>query len=205
MSPDAQRGQATVEAVGIAVTVALLLAGLSALLVREVRPPGRPPAFVAAVSAPLVRDPGPFDYRYPLPGPAFESPRGRDDEPIGRVLRGARDGAVIGWQMRNAFNRAFRERLLERGAMFLDDPIGSLVAVPDLESLTGESAVRQGIEGARRLWDYGVELRSMPAREAALRLSEDAGALAADITIEAAKRAARKRAEGLGDRGSREP
>jgi hypothetical protein len=205
MSPDAQRGQATVEMVGITVMVALLLAAASAWLLREARPPSRPPAFIATVSTPLVRDPGPFDYRYPFPGPRFESPRGRDDEPIGRVLRGARGGIVIGWQMSEAFDRGFRARMRERGAMLLDDPLGSLATAPDLETLTGVATVRQGIDNARRLWEYGRELRSMPAREAALRLSEDAGALAADIAIEAAKRGARKGVEKAGDRGSREP
>ena len=89
MSRGAQRGQAAVESIGIAVLVALLLAAVSTWLVREVRPPERPPALIEAAAAPLTRDPAPFDYRYPLPPPAFEMPRGRGDEPIGRVLRAA--------------------------------------------------------------------------------------------------------------------
>jgi hypothetical protein len=201
MSRIGQRGQAAVETVGMGVLVALLLAALSAWLVREVRPPARAPAFIEAVSKPLVRDPAPFEFRYPLPRP-FAMPRGRDDEPIGRAMRmlarGARDGVVIGLEMRHEFAYAYGVRLRELGEEFLEDPIGGLVAVPDPELFTPESAVRQALLDARRLWDYGQELRSMPLRQAALRAAADAGTLAADLTVEVARAALKKRVERLG-------
>jgi hypothetical protein len=210
MSRRAPSGQAAVEGIGIAVTIALALAAVSAWLLSEVRPPSRPPAFVEAVSAPLVRDPAPFENLYPLPRPAFTLPRGRDDEPIGRALRalgrGTRDGLVLVAEMRQEFAVAYAERLRERGERFLHDPLGGLAALPDPALLTPEGAVGQGLEDAARLWAYAEELRSMPARRAALRASADAGALAADLTIEAAQSAAGKRIGRIGrDRGSREP
>src|SRR5512145_2647778 len=110
MTRAAQRGQAAVETVGIAVLVALLLSAAAAWMVREVRPPDRPPPLVEAVAQPLTRPPGALEAMYPLTR-GFTAPRGRDDEPIGRVLRaigrGARDGAVIGLEARQRFQLAF--------------------------------------------------------------------------------------------------
>jgi hypothetical protein len=207
MSLGAQRGQATVEAVGVAVMVALLLAATTAWLLREVRPPGEPPAVIEAAARPLARDPWPLELRYPLPPAPFDIPRGRDDEPIGRALRilarGAGEGVVVAAEMRQAFARAYAERLLERGREFLEDPLTEL---PDPELLTPEGAVGAGLRNAEALWEYARELRSLPLREAALRASADAGALAADLTISGAKRAARRKVEQVGrDRASRGP
>lgn len=201
MSRIGQRGQAAVETVGIGLLVALLLAAVSAWLVREVRPPDRAPAFIEAVSTPLVRDPAPFEFRYPLPR-AFTMARGRDDEPIGRALRllarGARDGVVIGLEMRHEFAYAYGMRLRELGEEFLEDPIGGLVALPDPELLTPDGAVGRALLDARRLWDYAQELRSMPLRQAALKAAADAGTLAADLTVEVARAALKKRVDRLG-------
>jgi hypothetical protein len=207
MSRVAQRGQAAVESIGIAVLVALLLGAVSAWLVREVRPPERPPAFIEAVSTPLVRDPAPFEFRYPLPRP-FTMSRGRDDEPIGRALRilavGARDGIVLGYEMRQRFNEAYAERLRERGERFLRDPLDGLTELADPDLLTPEGALQQALRDAARLWDYSERLRSMPLRQAALTASGDAGTLAADLTVEAAEAYLKRRARRIG-REPREP
>ncbi len=195
VSRSAERGQAAVESIGIAVLVALLLAAVSAWLVREVRPPAGPPALVEAVAAPLSRDPAPFDHRYPLPPPAFEMPRGRDDEPIGRALRaaarGSRDAVVLGVEMRHRFARGFGRRVGARGRRFLEDPLGELLTVPDADLLTPAGA-RLDVE---RLRDYVRELRAMPPREAALRVSEDAGGLGGDLAVEAVKAWLERRAQ----------
>lgn len=206
MSRIGQRGQAAVETVGIGVLVALLLAATSAWLVREVRPPDRPPALIEAVSKPLVRDPAPFEFRYPLPRP-FTMPRGRDDEPIGRALRilarGARDGVVLAGEMRHEFAHAYWTRMREIGLEFLRDPVGGLAALPDPDELTPRGAVRRALRDAVGLWNYAQELRSMPLRQAALTASADAGTLAADLTVEAAEAALKKRLRSTGER--REP
>jgi hypothetical protein len=206
MSRVAERGQATVEMVGMTVVVALLVAATSAWLVRAVRPPDAPPDAIGAVAAPLHREPAPFDYAYPLPGRGFQLPLGRDDEPIGRVLRivgrGAREGFVVAIEMRHAFARAYAMRLRDRAEGLLRDPLGELVRP---NQLTLEGAARSGLLNAGRLWAYGRELRSLPLREAALRAAADAGALAADLTVDAAKRAGRERLDRVGDRTSREP
>jgi len=190
-----ESGQAAVEGIGISILVALLVAALSLWVVREVRPPPRPPALVEAVAQPLRRPPGALEHMYPLT-PAFTVPRGRDDEPIGRVLRalgrGTRDGVVLGIEARNTFNAAFAERLRERGMDFLRDPLGD-PGLPDADLLTPGGALRRALENAGELWDYAEELRSLPLREAALKASEDAGRLAADATIEAAQAALRRR------------
>jgi hypothetical protein len=198
MSRGAQRGQAAVESIGIAVLVALLLAAVSAWLVREVRPPERPPALIEAVAAPLTRDPAPFDYRYPLPPPPFDIPRGGDDEPIGRALRaaarGTRDAVVIALEVRQRFTYAFGRRLVERARQFLDDPLGELAAVPDADLLTSDGARLQ----IDRFLAWVREVRALPPREAALRVSEDAGALGADLAVEVAKAWLERRAQRIG-------
>jgi hypothetical protein len=200
MSRGAQRGQAAVESIGIAVLVALLLAAVSAWLVREVRPPERPPALIEAVAAPLTRDPAPFDYRYPLPPPPFEMPRGRDDEPIGRALRaaarGTRDAVVLGLEVRHRFAYGFGRRLAERGRRFLEDPLQELGSLPNADLLTSEGA-RGAVE---RLRAWAREVRALPPREAALRVSEDAGALGADLALEVAKAWLERRAQRTGQR-----
>ena len=147
MSRGAQRGQAAVESIGIAVLVALLLAAVSAWLVREVRPPERPPALIEAVRGPADAGPGPLRLPLPPAAPPFEMPRGRDDEPIGRVLRaaagGARDAIVLAVEMRYRFAYGFGMRLAERTRQFLDDPLGEL-ALPSRTPTCSPRLVRGG-------------------------------------------------------------
>jgi hypothetical protein len=205
----AQRGQVAVEWIGLAVLVAVMLAAATAWLVREARPPSRPPAFIEAVAKPLVRDPAPFEWRYPLPRP-YDFPRGRDDEPIGRFLRaagrGARDGIVLAWEVRQELNRAFNARLRQRGLELLRDPLATLGDLPQAQELTARNALRRALLNAQELWDYAQELRTMPAREAALRAGRDAGTLAADLVVETLEARTVKGASRLGrDRASREP
>jgi len=192
----AQGGQATVETVGVAVMVALLLATVSAWLVREVRPPARAPAFIEAVATPLARDPAPFEFRYPLPRP-FEMPRGRDDEPIGRALRaagrGVREGVAYGIEMNRGCTLAFGMRLGDRSLALFQDPLGGILEPPVGELPTSEEVRR-----------YAEELRAMPARDAALRATVDACALGADVTVEVAQALLRRRIERAG-RTSRQP
>ena len=192
----AQGGQATVETVGVTVMVALLLAAVSAWLVREVRPPARAPAFIEAVATPLVRDPAPFEFRYPLPRP-FEMARGRDDEPIGRALRaagrGVREGVAFGIEMNRTCTLAFGMRLGDRSLALLQDPVGGILEPPVGDLPTSEEVRR-----------YAEELRSMPARDAALRATADACALGADVTVEVAQALLRRRIERAG-RTSRQP
>jgi hypothetical protein len=192
----AQGGQATVETVGVAVMVALLLAAVSAWLVREVRPPDRPPAFIEAVATPLARDPAPFEFRYPLPRP-FDMARGRDDEPIGRALRaagrGVREAAAFGIEMNRRCTLAFGMRLGERSLALLRDPVGGILEPPGPDLPTSEEVGR-----------YVEELRSMPARGAALRATEDVCAMGADVTVEVAQALLRRRVERAG-RTSRQP
>ena len=145
----AQGGQATVETVGVTVMVALLLAAVSAWLVREVRPPARAPAFIEAVATPLARDPAPFEFRYPLPRP-FEMARGRDDEPIGRALRaagrGVREGVAFGIEMNRRCTLAFGMRLGDRSLALFQDPVGGILEPPvgDLPTSEEVEALRRG-------------------------------------------------------------
>jgi hypothetical protein len=186
MREGGQVGQAAVEAVGVAVMVALLLAAVTAWLLREVRPPDRAPDVIGAVAKPLARGPAPFEMRYPLPRP-FEMPRGRDDEPIGRALRaagrGLRDAATLVVAMQQRCSLAFGMRLGDRSLEVLRDPVGAVLDAPGGEGLTREEAER-----------WLDELRALPGREAALRAVEDACAVGADATVEVVKELLRRRA-----------
>ncbi len=190
------------ESIGIAVLVALLLAAVSAWLVREVRPPDRPPAFIEAVSKPLVRDPAPFEFRYPMPRP-FTMARGRDDEPIGRAMRmlarGAQDGLLLGYELQAVFALAYAARLGERGEQLLRDPLGGLVAVPDPDP-PPEGASRRADRDGGRLMDYVRTLRSMSPREAARKVSGDLGTFGADLSVEALEALLRKRLQKIGQK-----
>jgi hypothetical protein len=199
MTRAAQRGQAAVETVGIGVLVALLLSAVTVWLVREVRPPARPPALVEAVAQPLERPPGALERMYPLTR-GFTVRRGRDDEPIGRVLRaigrGAGGGAVLGLEARHRFQVALAMRLKERGIEFLRDPLPDLedlARLPDTDILTPAGQLRRALAHAGELWDYARRLRTMPAREAAMTAAEDAGRVAADALIEVGQAALRRR------------
>ena len=125
-------------------------------------------------------------------------PRGRDDEPIGRVLRaaagGARDAIVLAVEMRYRFAYGFGMRLAERTRQFLDDPLGELAAIPDADLLTSAGARRQ----VDRFLAWVREVRALPPREAALRVSEDAGRLGADLGVEVAKAWLERRAQRTG-------
>ena len=188
-----QGGQAATEAIGVAVMVALLLAAVTAWLLREVRPPDRPPDLIGAVAKPLQRGPAPFEFRYPLPRP-FEMPQGRDDEPLGRALRaagrGVREGVAFAIEMRHRCALAFGMRLGERGLVLVRDPFGGILQAPGADMFTREEVER-----------YVEELRAMPGRDAALRAAEDACAVGADVTVDVAQALLRRRIE----RGSRRP
>lgn len=203
MSRVAQRGQAAVETVAVTVLAALLLAATSLWLVRAVRPPERPPAFVEAVSKPLVRDPAPFEFRYPLPRP-FAMPRGRADEPVGRALRtlasGARDGLLFGHELQAAFGLAYADRLAERAEQLVSDPLGGLAPIADPDLLRPERLAQDAVRDAVRLRDYIATLRSLPPREAAMRVSADLGTLGADLSVEAAEALLRKRLQKIGQK-----
>jgi hypothetical protein len=195
----AQRGQAAVEAVAIAAVVALLLAATGAWLVRHAGPPARPPDVLDAVARPLARPEGATRL---LAATAPPAPPiiGRDDEPIGRALRGlgsqALGGARIAVEVRLAFDQAFAERLRERGRELAGDPVAFLLDGPERSLLEPDEAARRALRNAGRLWRYARALRSMPAREAALRAAEDAGRLAADGVVEAGRAYVRTRVSG---------
>lgn len=197
----AQLGQAAAEAVAVATLVALLLSALGAWLVRDAAVPARPPGVLEAVARPLARPEG----ATPLlaaTAPPVGPISGRDDEPIGRGLRGlgaqALGGARIAVEVRLAFDQAFAERLGERGRELADDPAAFLLDGPERSPLEPDEAVRRALRNAGRLWRYARELRSLPAREAALRAAGDAGRLAADGVVEAGRAYIRTRVRGRG-------
>jgi hypothetical protein len=203
-----QSGQAALESIGITVVVAVALAAVSTWLVHEVRPPPRPPDAIAAVATPLVRDPGLFEWRYPLPQEIADL-RGREGEPIGRALRVAarrsRAGVELSLEMNAAFDDAFKQRLRERGQEFVDDPLAGLASLPNPVLLTPDGALLRALQDAARLWAYARELHSMPLRAAALRASHDAGRHSADLAVDVGEALLRRGIRRAGSRLPRRP
>lgn len=193
-----QAGQAAVEGIGVAVVIALLLAALAAWMVTTTHPPARPPDVLGRVAAPLS---GPYDQRLwerpSLPSLLGLSAGRRASGPIGRALRtagrAALTGAVIGVQARQQFIVGFGERLRERAGDVLRDPLGDGAELPDPDLFTPSGI---GLAVARRageIWDYAQFLRALPPREAIMTASHDAGRASADVAIDAAKAALRRR------------
>jgi hypothetical protein len=181
----AQRGQATVEHVGLAVVVALLLALVAVWLAREVRPPASPPRFVDAAAQPLEsaeswagRSVDPLLGLQP-----WRQPRGRDGEPIGRALRAGASAGAIWARGVVAQGRGGLQRLQQHLADIRRNPLRVV-----LENLRGaywlsahpQEAARQT---AAALRDYVVELGRLGPEGAYLRLAHDSGREAVDLAL----------------------
>ena len=196
-----QAGQAAVEGIGVTVVIALLLAALAAWMVTTTHPPGHAPDVIGRVAEPLA---GPYDARLwerpslpSLPSLLGLPARRRGDGPIGRVLRrvgsGAVTGVVVGVQARNQFIGGFSERLRERAAALIRDPLGDGADLPDADLLTPGGIGLVVAQRAGALWDYAQFLRTLPPRTAILRASRDAGRVSADTAVQAAQAALRRR------------
>ncbi|MGD9695797.1 MAG: hypothetical protein AB7V42_09075 [Thermoleophilia bacterium] len=192
-----QRGQATVEAVGIVVVVALLMAALGPWMARELRPPDRPPDPVTPVAGLL--EPSPIEMSLsplaarPLPDFLLDTDGAG---PIGRFLRSVPDRvarvARIGFRCHQELQRTFQGRLREHGRAMLDDPL-SLLDAPDVVALLeSDRGLDRIVSGTRDLWRYGRTLPGLGAEGACMKVAADAGPLLADGAVEALKIAVRK-------------
>lgn len=200
----AQRGQAAVETAAMATVVALLLAATTAWLVATLRPPPAPPDVIGRVAAPVL-PPG------TVTAPAIPAPRPltailglpagtHPSEPIGRALRAVAEGVVVVARARQAFVDGFDERAAERFREILHDPVAELLAAPDVSLLTpsgmGRRLARQAAADAAALREYVRRLRAMPASEAVVTASHDAGRQSADGAIRVLEALLRKKAVG---------
>ena len=190
-------GQAAVEGIGVTVVIALLLAAVTAWMVTATHPPGRPPDVIGRVSEPLA---GPYEPRlWQASTPSWRAlTEGRDGSaPLGRVLRAAGGvvvtGVVVGMQARQQFAVGVLERLRERAAELVRNPLGDGNPLPDPDLFTPRGI---GLAAARRagaLWDYAQFLRTLPPRTAILTAAHDAGRESADVAVQVAQSALRRR------------
>ena len=185
-----QQGQAAVEHVATVVLVAGLLAALSAWSAGALRAPLPPPLIEHAAR--------PLGTHRPLPtGPGLVAneapwtfPAGRDDEPIGRFLRGARDVVAVAAEVSGEFQRAFGARIEQRVIGLARHPIGTIAETLRSLGLVDPDVVALFRRRVGALGDYAEMLRRMSPREAALRVASDAGAATADLVLVRLTRAA---------------
>lgn len=203
----AQRGQATVEHVGIAVIVALLLASLSIWVSQNVRPPPAPPAISSLADRLDGPPPGSPYYLFQHRGLPLSAMRGRNDETIGRFFRFVggftRDLVTIGGP---ALVKGFVVRIKDRAVDMARDPIGTIKNT--LQSL-GETdpnvfaAVRDRIGD---IGDYVDSLRHLSQEEMIEKVAEDLGAAGADFAIDRGRALMLKQGiKHLRDRASKRP
>jgi len=202
-----ERGQATVEAVGIIVAIAILLAATGAVLSGGLALP-RPPDLIGAITKVFGRD-GPEGPRpgldVPGAGGYVRADHGHiapeTDPWLGEPVRWTggvvKDTAVAGAQVVGSapwlpaecaeeFTLSFLARVRERALALAVDPRELIELIREI----GRSpeaflpAVPNPIDGVR----YVRRVFSMGLRNGALRASRDSGRAAADIAIEAALR-----------------
>ena len=184
-----QRGQATVEHVGIVTAVALLMAALSLWVAANVRAPSAPPPLIEAATRPLGEAGAPGVVVSGAGIAAIRQMRGASVAPIGRFFRWTgrtlRDVVVGG----PAVADGFVDRLRERGRALVDDPVGTIVDV--VRDLTSESPSL--VDLVRRqvgdVVDYATSLRGLSREEIIRRIGHDLGGTAADVAVSRATRA----------------
>lgn len=195
----AHRGQAAVETVGVVVVLVLALAATTTWLVRQARPPDRPPQVVAHVARPLgFPDSIPY---WALPA----VPYGQEgaDEPIGDVLRAVGRGGAGAWDeywyQRREWNRVFRRALWEglkaRARAVADDPATLL---PDPAVLTPQGLARAVVSQGRRTVAYVEHLRSLPPEERWRALRTDSAEFMAAASLDALELSVRRGATRVG-------
>lgn len=166
-----QRGQATVEWIGLTVALALLLALAATWTARELRPPERPPPVVERVAWPLGSAPG-----VPLSLASLQLREG--DAPFVHALKVAAGRVRYGFELwllaQGSFNLGFVEGVGEYGVRVWNDRGASVLpGLPDFGQL------HPGVIG-RDLRAWVRKLRRLPLREAVEVGARDAGRVSAD-------------------------
>jgi hypothetical protein len=193
-----ERGQATVETVGIMVAIAILLAATAAVLAGGITLP-RPPDLIGAIAKVFGRDepeglrPGldvPGAGGYVRADHGFITPE--TDPPIGQVFGAAANGAqrsMILLEAQAAFLDGFESGLAERANEFRRDPLSIVRGLRDamLDVETATSAVPNAVS---RTSGYVGSLARMNGRDALLRVYRDAGDWASGEAISLAFRGA---------------
>lgn len=124
---DRQRGAATVELIGIGVVIALLMAGLSSWLPRNVAVDEDPPPVVSRLAAPIAPIEGAPDsnlnHRLP-PWPRYAQSSGNLAQVGAEAWAVALEGYELLDQNPAAFGEGFRRCFLEDVRSLYEDPLG---------------------------------------------------------------------------------
>lgn len=178
-----ERGQATVEHVGLTLVVALLLAACAAWVVQEVRPPDHLPDVIGQVAAPLEA----LDVRGVAPTgglpPNLRVPESRRGEP--GMLHSAWD-AVVGWGLLNVDGevqaaRGFADEVRTQVQDAIRDPLGTGSRILGLLRGTPPLAPPPATEPSDEpgLVGYLFDAGKRPFRDTFLRMSREVGHWAA--------------------------
>lgn len=182
-----ERGQATVEHVGLTLIVALLLAACAAWVAQEMRPPARLPDVIGRVAAPLEGLDVHGAVPHGGPPPYMRVPPSRQGQP--GMLHSAWD-AFLAWGTLNVDGElqaagGFVDEVRARAEQAVRDPLGTgarilgmLRGVPmPAPPSAGDDPDEPGVMGY--LFDAGKR----PFRDTFLHMSRVAGRWAADWLI----------------------
>lgn len=189
-------GQSTVEAVGLTLVVAALLAALALWAGRAGTVPSAAPVRLDPLTG-LLAESGEGSWTPGAPG-FFLGTLRRGDPPIGRVLRGVAHVVRIGAP---AFAEGAADRLRERLRALVRHPIATVRET--IRTAARDAADPIGVLRARLggLVDYVRSLRGLTRDEIVRRIAHDLGGTATDVVISRLVRLARMRiARGITDR-----
>lgn len=185
-----QAGQGSVEAVGLALAVALLLAALAVWAGRAGPLPASPPVGLDPLTGLLGGDGDRAVGVLGAPSLDLSTLRGGPPSPIGRVLRGVAHVVRIGAP---AFAGGAADRLRERLRALVRHPVATIretlrAAARDATDPVGALRSRVGDLAA-----YVAALRAMSGDDAVRRIARDLGGAATDAAISRFVRIARGR------------
>ncbi len=180
-----ERGQATVEHVGLTLIIVLMLAATAMWVAREVRPPDRLPDVIGQLVAPLTDADGPALLPVPAGSPVdhLQVPMERRGQP--GLFQQLRNGAIA-WGVANVDGQlqalgGFTDQIKSVVGGLVSDPVGNAVRVI-VPLRVGTSATASDL-GEQSWAGYLYDVGKRPWRDTFMTVSRNAGRWAADWLI----------------------
>ncbi len=180
-----ERGQATVEHVGLTLIIVLMLAATAMWVAREVHPPDRLPDVIGQLVAPLTDADGPALLPVPAGSPVdhLQVPMERRGQP--GLFQQLRNGAIA-WGVANVDGQlqalgGFTDQIKSVVGGLVSDPVGNAVRVI-VPLRVGTSATASDL-GEQSWAGYLYDVGKRPWRDTFMTVSRNAGRWAANWLI----------------------